>query len=96
MILKRRKNMEEVIENTENVENVESSLIETVENLGNDTYLINGKVKIFNIVSEDSKILYDAEYDDNEMSEAEATELCNELLSKAVQSFRDSQQESEE
>ena len=57
-------------------------MIETVKLAGENTYVINDAVKIYNITFEED-IFYDVDFDEKALDEKTAVALCDEFLQKA-------------
>ena len=62
-------------------------MIETVKLAGENTYVINDAVKLYNITLEEEDIFYDVDFDEKALDEKTAVALCEEFLQKALSKF---------
>lgn len=62
-------------------------MIETVKLAGENTYVINDAVKLYNITVEEEDIFYDVDFDEKALDEKTAVALCEEFLQKALSKF---------
>ena len=62
-------------------------MIETVKLAGENTYVINDAVKLYNITVEEEDIFYDVDFDEKSLDEKTAVSLCEEFLQKALNKF---------
>lgn len=62
-------------------------MIETVKLAGENTYVINNAVKLYNITVEDEEIYYDVDFDEKALDEKTAVALCEEFIQKAISKF---------
>ncbi len=62
-------------------------MIETVKLAGENTYVINDTVKLYNITLEEEDIFYDVDFDEKALDVKTAVSLCEEFLRKALNKF---------
>lgn len=62
-------------------------MIYDVKNIGENVYLINNSIKISNIDFDLDGVRYDIDYNQEDLTEDEASEICNRFILEAIDAF---------